>query len=127
MIYRVARAPQRAHSAWFLISGQKRGHDTQQRQIRNRLVNDLGVSVGETTRLGPPFQTDEPVAREIVAHARDHGINFIDTADVYSTGKSESMVGGLIKSQRDDWVLHRLPGRAVIGASQTACAQRVLT
>ena len=37
-------------------------------------------------------QTDEPVAREIVAHARDHGINFIDTADVYSTGKSESMV-----------------------------------
>ena len=50
-------------------------------------------------------QTDEAVAREILAHARDHGINFIDTADVYSNGKSESMVGELIKSQRDDWVL----------------------
>ena len=50
-------------------------------------------------------QTDEPVAREIVAHARDYGVNFIDTADVYSKGKSESMVGALIKSQRDDWVL----------------------
>ena len=32
-------------------------------------------------------QTDEPVAREIVAHARDHGVNFIDTADVYSNGQ----------------------------------------
>jgi aryl-alcohol dehydrogenase-like predicted oxidoreductase len=50
-------------------------------------------------------QTDESVAREIVAHARDHGVNFIDTADVYSNGKSESMVGALLKSQRDDWVL----------------------
>ncbi len=50
-------------------------------------------------------QTDEPVAREIVAHARDHGVNFIDTADVYSNGKSESMVGALLESQRDDWVL----------------------
>lgn len=50
-------------------------------------------------------QTDEPVAREIMAHARDHGVNFIDTADVYSKGKSESMVGSLLKGQRDDWVL----------------------
>jgi aryl-alcohol dehydrogenase-like predicted oxidoreductase len=50
-------------------------------------------------------QTDASVAREIVAHARDHGVNFIDTADVYSNGKSESMVGAVIKSQRDDWVL----------------------
>jgi aryl-alcohol dehydrogenase-like predicted oxidoreductase len=50
-------------------------------------------------------QTDESVAREIVAHARDHGVNFIDTADVYSTGTSESMVGAVLKSQRDDWVL----------------------
>ena len=42
-------------------------------------------------------QTDESVAREIVAHARDHGVNFIDTADVYSEGKSESMVGAIAR------------------------------
>ena len=42
-------------------------------------------------------QTDEPVAREIVAHAHDHGINFIDTADVYSTGKSESMPSSFVR------------------------------
>jgi aryl-alcohol dehydrogenase-like predicted oxidoreductase len=50
-------------------------------------------------------QTPIDEAREIVAHALDHGVNFIDTADVYSTGASEQMVGSLIQSHRDRWVL----------------------
>ena len=50
-------------------------------------------------------QTDFNEARNIVAHGREHGGNFIDTADVYSTGKSESMVGELLKGTRSDWIL----------------------
>ena len=50
-------------------------------------------------------QTDPSVAAEIVAHAHEHGVNFIDSADVYTKGASEEMVGRLIKSQRHDWVL----------------------
>lgn len=50
-------------------------------------------------------QTDLPEAGNIVAHAREHGVNFIDTADVYSLGKSESMVGELLKHDRQHWVL----------------------
>jgi aryl-alcohol dehydrogenase-like predicted oxidoreductase len=50
-------------------------------------------------------QTDAAEARNIAAHAREHGVNFIDTADVYSTGKSESLVGELLKGQRNDWIL----------------------
>ena len=50
-------------------------------------------------------QTDAKVAGEIVAHARDNGINFVDTADQYTKGASESMLGPLIKKDRDDWVL----------------------
>jgi aryl-alcohol dehydrogenase-like predicted oxidoreductase len=50
-------------------------------------------------------QTDLAEARNIAAHARDNGVNFIDTADVYSTGKSETMVGELLKGQRNDWIL----------------------
>ncbi len=51
-------------------------------------------------------QTDLAEARSIAAHAREHGVNFIDTADVYSTGKSETMVGELLKAgSRHDWVL----------------------
>ncbi len=50
-------------------------------------------------------QTELAEARRITAHARDNGVNFIDTADVYSLGKSEIMVGELLKGQRHDWVL----------------------
>ncbi|HET7525705.1 MAG TPA: aldo/keto reductase, partial [Burkholderiaceae bacterium] len=50
-------------------------------------------------------QTDAKVAREIVAHALDHGVNFIDTADVYSKGQSERMVGALVKGHRHRWVV----------------------
>src|SRR5262245_11926265 len=50
-------------------------------------------------------QTDAGVAREMVAHAQAHGVNFIDTADVYSVGKSETMVGELLKGRRDEWVV----------------------
>jgi aryl-alcohol dehydrogenase-like predicted oxidoreductase len=50
-------------------------------------------------------QTDASEARSIVAHAQDHGVNFIDTADVYTTGKSEAMLGELLAGRRDAWVL----------------------
>ena len=50
-------------------------------------------------------QTDIGEARRIVAHAQEHGVNFIDTADVYSTGKSETMVGELLKGSRHDLIL----------------------
>ena len=50
-------------------------------------------------------QTDKAEAARIVAHAHDNGVNFIDTADVYTTGASEEMVGELIKPHRHDWVL----------------------
>jgi aryl-alcohol dehydrogenase-like predicted oxidoreductase len=50
-------------------------------------------------------QTPLDEARRIVAHAHDHGVNFIDTADAYSAGRSESMIGELLTAQRDDWVI----------------------
>lgn len=58
-------------------------------------------------------QTDETEARRIVASAREHGVNFIDTADVYSQGASEEMVGRLIASERNDWVLATKLGNAM--------------
>src|SRR5215510_7684939 len=46
---------------------------------------------------------DESVA--IIHAALDAGINFIDTADVYSVGESEEIVGKAIAGRRDDVVL----------------------
>ena len=50
-------------------------------------------------------QTALAEARSIAAHAREHGVNFIDTADVYSTGASETMVGELLRGDRASWIL----------------------
>jgi len=49
--------------------------------------------------------TDEPTAARIIAQAREQGVNFIDTADGYTGGKSEEVVGRAIKADRRWWVL----------------------
>ena len=41
----------------------------------------------------------------MVKLALDHGINFIDTADVYSLGESETLLGNALKGIRDEIVL----------------------
>ncbi|MGE8318069.1 MAG: aldo/keto reductase [Comamonas sp.] len=58
-------------------------------------------------------QTDEAAAASIVADARERGVNFIDTADVYSKGGSESMLGRLLQGQRDDWIVATKLGNAM--------------
>lgn len=50
-------------------------------------------------------RSDESASKEIIAHARDQGINFIDTADVYNGGESERIVGRALAGDRDWWVL----------------------
>ena len=50
-------------------------------------------------------QTGRDEAAAIVDDAHANGINYIDTADVYTKGASEVMVGEVIKVTRDDWVL----------------------
>src|SRR5260370_11623367 len=48
---------------------------------------------------------DEAASQRMIAAARDAGINFIDTADVYNGGKSEEVVGRAIRGERDRWVI----------------------
>ncbi|HEX4673264.1 MAG TPA: aldo/keto reductase [Solirubrobacteraceae bacterium] len=48
---------------------------------------------------------DHKESNAIIERALDAGINFIDTADVYSRGESEEIVGRAIKGKRDDIVL----------------------
>ncbi|MGB3072453.1 MAG: aldo/keto reductase [Ottowia sp.] len=83
----------------------------------NTLYRRLGRSNLQVSRLclgtmmfGGP--TPEQEAAEIVASAKAHGLNFIDTADVYHKGGSEEVVGRLLKDQRHDWVLATKVGNA---------------
>src|SRR5436305_13211902 len=58
-------------------------------------------------------RTDDATATEIVANARDAGINFIDTADAYGEGISEEITGRAIASDRDRWVLATKVGNQI--------------
>ena len=61
-----------------------------------------------TMTFGPgPSGTDEPGAREIFDAYRSAGGNFVDTADIYSGGVSETLTGQFIKDSgsRDEIVL----------------------
>ena len=50
-------------------------------------------------------ERDHDKSAAIIHRALDAGINFIDTADVYSRGESEEIVGKALKGRRDNVVL----------------------
>lgn len=56
-----------------------------------------------TMMFGGP--TAEPEAKRIAAHARDAGINFIDTANAYTDGRSEEITGRILRADRNWWVV----------------------
>ena len=65
----------------------------------------FGDGVGVYKAIGA---VDQPAADELVKLALESGINFFDTADVYSFGKSESTLGQALKNlgvRREDVVL----------------------
>ncbi|KPL59705.1 aldo/keto reductase [Rossellomorea vietnamensis] len=49
--------------------------------------------------------TEESAAKEIVQHALENGINYLDTADLYDFGQNEEIVGNAIRGVRDDIIL----------------------
>lgn len=75
--------------------------------MRYRRLGASGLQVSElclgTMMFGD--RTDEAEAARIVASARDAGVNFVDTADVYASGESERMLGRLIKPERARWIV----------------------
>ena len=50
-------------------------------------------------------EPDHDESIRIILRALDEGINFIDTADVYSQGESEEIVGKALKGRRDDVIV----------------------
>ena len=54
-----------------------------------------------------PWVLDEAASRPFIARAIEHGINFFDTADMYSVGVSEEVVGRALKeyAARDQIVI----------------------
>ncbi|CAM3709451.1 aldo/keto reductase [Nocardiopsis rhodophaea] len=77
--------------------------------MQRRILGGTGISVSEfalgAMMLGAWGNTDRQDSIAMVHAAIDAGINFIDTADVYSAGESEEIVGKALKGRRDKVVL----------------------
>jgi aryl-alcohol dehydrogenase (NADP+) len=65
------------------------------------------MSWGDASRGGHQWVLDEDAGRAIIKDALEAGINFFDTANVYSDGSSEEIVGRLLAeyADRDEIVL----------------------
>src|ERR1700754_1987933 len=79
------------------------------RCMEYRILGRTGVKVSSLCLGGMMFgawgNTDHDDSIRVIHAALDAGINFVDTADVYSAGESEEIVGKALKGRRDDVVL----------------------
>src|SRR6202022_4780814 len=84
--------------------------------MKYRLLADTGVFVSELCLGAMTFGgrgqmweriggLDQPAVDGIVHRALDAGINFLDTANVYAAGESETMLGKALGSKRHSVVL----------------------
>ena len=77
--------------------------------MRYRSLGTTGVKVSPlclgAMMFGRIGNRDHDESTRIIQRALDEGINFIDTADVYSAGESEEIVGKALAGRRDDVVL----------------------
>jgi aryl-alcohol dehydrogenase-like predicted oxidoreductase len=65
------------------------------------------MGFGETSRGYPAWSLDEKASRSLIRHAIEAGINFFDTANMYSNGSSEEILGRALKElvNRDSVVI----------------------
>jgi aryl-alcohol dehydrogenase-like predicted oxidoreductase len=77
--------------------------------MRFRTLGGTGIRVSSyclgAMMFGAGGNPDHEDCVRIIHTALDGGINFIDTADVYSQGESEEIVGAALRGRRDDVVL----------------------
>jgi len=72
-----------------------------------RPLGRTGVQVSQLCFGTMPFggDADEAASAEMFKVVRDLGINFFDTADQYSKGRSEEILGKLVRGAREDLVI----------------------
>jgi aryl-alcohol dehydrogenase-like predicted oxidoreductase len=75
--------------------------------MKYRTLGRTGVQVSQLCYGTMSFggDADEAASAEMFKAVRDIGVNFLDTADQYSKGKSEEILGKLMRGSRDDLVV----------------------
>lgn len=77
--------------------------------MRFRFLGDTGVRASAyalgSAMFGSWGHSTEDECTQIIHRALDAGINLIDTADIYSDGQAETIIGKAIRDRRDDVIL----------------------
>lgn len=100
--------------------------------MRKRLLGKTGFEISEiglgTWQVGGKWGSvfDHDNADRILNAAIDNGVNFIDTADVYSDGESEKAVGRLIRSRKERIYVATKCGRKISPHTDAAYQTKVL-
>jgi aryl-alcohol dehydrogenase-like predicted oxidoreductase len=94
-----------------------------------RLLGATGVEVSKLTlgamMFGAWGNTDHDDGLRIIHAALDAGINVVDTADVYSAGENEEIVGKALAGRRDEVVLAtKFHGRMGQGPNRSGNSRR---
>lgn len=100
--------------------------------MKYRTLGNTGVFVSELCLGAMTFGSqwemigalDQKEADALVHRSLDEGINFFDTADVYSTGESEEILGRSLKGRRHDTVIAtKVRGRMGPGANDVGLSR----
>ena len=77
--------------------------------MRYRHLGNSGLEVSETglgaNSFGEPGRRDYAESKSIIHAAIDHGINFIDTSNVYAQGVSEEYIGRALEGRRHEMLI----------------------
>jgi aryl-alcohol dehydrogenase-like predicted oxidoreductase len=96
--------------------------------MRYRPLGRTGVRVSVLSlgamMFGEMGNTDTSECIRMIHQALDAGINLVDTADAYSRGESETIVGKALAGRRDDVVLATKFGQPAGGPNQRGASRR---
>jgi aryl-alcohol dehydrogenase-like predicted oxidoreductase len=77
--------------------------------MRYRSLGGTGIKVSVhclgTMMLGADGNPNHDECVQLIHAALDRGVNFVDTAETYSDGESEEIVGNALRDRRDEVVL----------------------
>ena len=82
-------------------------HPADPAPIEKRLLGQTPLMVSRAVLGTMTFgsQVDAETAGKMVDLCHERGVNFIDTANVYNSGRSEDIVGAVLRGRRDQFVL----------------------
>ncbi len=93
-------------------------------ETRRLGTSDLDVSVVGLGCNNFGGRIDADASRRVIDAALDHGITFLDTADIYADTQSETVMGAVLEGRRDRVVLATKFGAPIKGGAATQLGRR---